>query len=453
MTQRFRIKDNRINGISGTVFQDLSKRSGCSSSATWATFSSVDGESHREGLYKTMDDVVGNAPRRGAGVAGYRFNAMSSRSVTVDKGTGSNWEVEGTAINCSGSEAYKQRFRCVDAGVTLGRRTSGFSTYPIDSSTGRITIPFGVSPTLVNRALSLATTSVWSKRGRGGSNSNLYESLAEVDKTLAMFKGYIDSARKIYLRAQHDRPDLMVREASSIYLMTRYGFAPTVSDIFHIIEALKVNLGVVLESTRSQEIVSDFTSLSRSSSDAATIRISGTTTTQNVARIRVLSVDQYNRTILDALGFGYKNLATVPWELMSNSFIYDWFANIGDFIGSMIPAFGLTQIGSCTVLEQESTQIWVGNNSEIINPSTFTMISAPTSVTCKRVLKSYSRSIGLGAPSLAFKLDFKFSNLTRALDAVTLLIGKLPVKHLNDFNRALNKRGKKLFSNTRNYTE
>jgi hypothetical protein len=54
---------------------------------------------------------------------------------------------------------------------------------------------------------------------------------------------------------------------------------------------------------------------------------------------------------------------------------------------------------------------------------------------------------------LAFKLDFKFSNLTRALDAVTLLIGKLPVKHLNDFNRALNKRGKKLFSNTRNYTE
>jgi hypothetical protein len=133
----------------------------------------------------------------------------------------------------------------------------------------------------------------------------------------------------------------------------------------------------------------------------------------------------YERTLLDSLGLSYKNLVTLPWELTKMSFVYDWFANIGDLIGSLVPAFGLNQIGSCTVVERKRIDSWVSTGYTLVNPSVFTVLQPPSPCSHKKTTTWYTRSIGLGAPSLAIKLDFGFDKLLRSADAAALLAQRM----------------------------
>jgi len=112
-------------------------------------------------------------------------------------------------------------------------------------------------------------------------------------------------------------------------------------------------------------------------------------------------------------------LLTLPWELIPYSFVVDWFVNIGDFIGAMSPSLGWTQLGSCHVLKREKVlqlaplQTTPGSAVEaILKPATGSYKLTQTSV---------SRQAGLSAPGLVVKSDFRFSNLTRCLDAYSLL--------------------------------
>lgn len=424
MRSRFRFKDDR-HLQSGTRYEQWSK-STCAVSPVWTTYYTVPDSAYRTGSYKHMNDIVGNAPNRKLPpTLGYKFNPMSSAEVIIEQGTGSSWIAENNSSACAGVEAYKPRYRRTEGNLTLGRQFSGFS-HPIDATTGAVLGYPTINSDLLNRARSLAVTEVWSKRGRGASSSNLYESLAEVDKTLHMLNGYLTSARKIAEAAKKRNPRLMARELSSTYLMTRYGFIPTVSDIFNTLLALESRLGIALESTRSKEVVTETSNYTTFGTDAGTIQVYGAVTSKTVATVRALSLDQYNRTLIDALGLSPKNLLTLPWELLSNSFVYDWFANIGDFLGAITPTFGLTQIGSTIAITIERTDSWAASEYGI-NPG-FTAIQWPGPCTCKRIYKTYYRSVGLDAPSLVMKLDFKFDGLIRCLDALSLFTQRVVPK-------------------------
>ena len=419
---RFRIKDER--GAAPSVsYYDWIKRSSCSSAATWAPYSTSSSPNWRSGRYSCMDDVVGNGPRPSQGIAGFRFNPMTRSVVEISTGSDGDWEIQSTSSSCSGADLYYPKYKRVSGGLTLGRQLCGFG-YAIDEN-GRPVFAPVVDPRLIHDAWGRCSTKVWSERGRGGSNSNLYESLAEIDKTLGLLSSYLTTARKIATAARRANPKAFVKEASSAYLMTRYGFMPTLSDIFNTLLALDASLGLVLETTRAQEEVVDTSSSSRTTGEAATWTHSGFVSQETKATFRAMSLDRYERTIRDALGLSTKNLVTVPWDLKTMSFVYDWFFNINDFLGSLVPDFGVTQIGGCRTMRLETVYTYVKTASALNSPSSFTVLRAPPQVSCEMISLQYVRLIGLQAPSLYVNADFKFSNMTRALDAATLLAQKL----------------------------
>lgn len=417
MTSRFRKRDSRSNG--SLVTYDNYLKPTCSASPVWSTYY-TSGYSWPVGKYENMDDIVGDKPKPNTGVAGYRFHPMSYHSQEIGSGSGSSWEVKVITQDCSlPAELYNRRYRRSGA-LTPARQYCGFA-FSIDPN-GRLIMPNIVDPKQYSQAVNLCVTDCLSKVGRGGSSTNLYEALAEVDKTLGMASQYLQAATKI---ARSKGLINRCKAVGNAYLLTRYGFKPLVSDIFATLEALKTPLGSIIETTRSSSAVTSVTSYTNSYNDAGTFSIAGLVTRTQTVTVRATSLNQYQQTLQDALGLGYKNLMTVPWELVPYSFVVDWFVNVGDFIGSLTPNFGVSPIGSCLVTDVKTEDKWIQTGYTLLSPSTFSLISPPSSGYVSSTYHSKNRILGLPAPSLEIKTDFRFDHLTRCLDASALLLQRL----------------------------
>jgi len=395
----------------------------CLDSAAWSEYYSATSPDWRCGTYRHMDDVIGNAPRRWEGPKGFRFNDMSSASQTIDAGLGQDWVIQTSSEACSGGGNYHPSFARDNQGLTLGRQLCGFKH--VIAPDGHLVLPaIGAGP-IVDYLRSLTSTRVWSNRARGGSRTNLYEAIAESEKTLKILHEYMSIGKKIVEAYKRRQVGTLLRHTSSAYLMTRYGLAPVVSDIFHTLEALKATLGNVYETTRAREELVDYTSSTSVVPEADTWNHSVRTITETVVAVKAVSVDQYERNQFDSLGLGIKNLATVGWELVPLSFVADWFGNIGDFIGALIPDVGYYQIGSCT-----SVKVTVKSRFEIMDsvlwaPSTYSVI-IPPSGTCSQEVSTYYRTRGLLCPKILIRPNFGFEgNILRIMDAAALIKQRL----------------------------
>jgi len=203
--------------------------------------------------------------------------------------------------------------------------------------------------------------------------------------------------------------------------MTRYGLLPTVMDIQHVIKALEVKLGSMIQSSRANSPYATTNSYTRNTTDGGTFSINGIVNRTTDINVRGWSLDQFEMTRALSLGLGSKNLLTVPWELTRLSFVIDWFVNVGSFIGSAVPLLGFTQLSSglsvsVTTLEQYSIA-----SSSLVQPSLFDVVTAPIGQ-CESITKYYVRLPGLLAPTLMIKPDFKFGSFLRCADAYSLLI-------------------------------
>lgn len=418
MKSRFRVKNEIVNA--GGCHYERYTTPSCGVTPSWNTFYTLPASAYKIGKYSNMDDIVGDRPNRKLGVSGYKFHPVSMSSQTIDAGTGADsWLVHNTTKLCSPPYDHFTYFRRISDGLSGGRQFSGFS-FVIDPN-GRLIMPSISDIKGFERAINLCVTDVMSKIGRGGSSTNLYEGLAEVDKTLGMVSSYLDAARKI---ASTKGLISKCKAVGNAYLLTRYGFKPLVSDIFASLEAINASLGLITETTRSQEQVTSVTSSSTTSGDAGTFTIGGIVTRTQTVSIRAMSLNQYHRTRADALGLGAKNLMTVGWELIPYSFVVDWFVNVGDFIGSLTPDFGVTPVGSCLVSKVETQDRWMQTSATKSNAAQ-TVDMPPNGGSCTATYKQTNRTLGLPLPSLTMKNDFRFSNLTRALDASALLLQRL----------------------------
>jgi hypothetical protein len=283
-------------------------------------------------------------------------------------------------------------------------------------------MPDIIDPRGYSQVVNLCVADCLSKVGRGGSSTNLYEAMFEADKSLKIASEYLHAATKI---ASTKGLINKCRAAGNAYLLTRYGFKPLVSDIFASLEAFKTPLGHIIETSRSSESVTSVTASINTYVDGGTFSISGLTTRTQVVTAKATSLNQYQKNLMDALGLGYKQLLTVGWELIPYSFVVDWFVNVGDLLGSITPNFGVEPIGSCLVIRTDTTDRWIQTGQSLVDPSTFTAVTVPSSGYIDMIYRSTNRIVGLPTPELTIKTDFRFDHLTRALDAATLLLQRL----------------------------
>lgn len=420
MPQRLRVRDER-SSLGPATYEHYAKAACNATPPVWTVY--FNSGARDVGTYTNMTDVTGNPPRPKDDGSGYVCNNMDRVSASIDAGSGTDWEVETKAAFCTAPFQYFQRARRKANGLTIGRHFSRFS-HAVSPADGKIVAGELISSSELDRVVKFVSTEVLSKRGRGSSKSNLYESLAEFDKTLGLLQQYMDRFRKIYVHAVRKNPRAFVGDATALYLMTRYGLMPTVKDIQNTIRALNANLGSIVETTRSQYSYVEKSTLNSTIADVNTINIHGTTTITSNVTVRGWSVDQYELTLTDALGLNSKNLLTVAWELQKWSFVYDWVANIGSYIGALVPSFGVKQLTSGYTIEIEQIRQYVITGSTLVDPSVHTLVTAPSG-SCTMSVRSKRRVAGLLAPSLVIVPDFKTGSLLRVLDAFSLLFQQM----------------------------
>lgn len=405
---RTRFKDERITLLGGDLQSNTNN-------ASWVSYTQ---EANRVmGKYTYMIDVVGNRPKPQLGLSGYRFNPMSRDLVEVGKGDGQDWEVQDIALQGVAPNQYHWRYKRVNRGLSLGAYLSGFSIklYP----SGAIIMPPILDNDALNSATAEAVSSCLSDVGRGAQN-NLYESLAELDKTLGMAASLFDAGRKLASPGMISKAQAL----GNAWLLYRYGYKPLVSDIEAILKALKKTQGLILETTRGASSVTFATGTSATQSYAGTFSFTGLLTRTQTVNVRAMSLNHYEAGLADLLGLGAKNLLTVPWELIPYSFVVDWFVNVGDFLGSIMPTFGVSSVGSCLVTDVKTSDRWMMTGFTHLKAATQT-INTPPSGSCNMSYSSKTRTIGLPAPELIIRNDFKLSNLVRMLDANSLLLQRL----------------------------
>jgi hypothetical protein len=259
-------------------------------------------------------------------------------------------------------------------------------------------------------------TSVMNQRGRG--DTNLFETLAEADKSLRLLSDTIGTLNK---SIAHAVLRTRVKSFASLWLMYRYAWMPLVQDTVVVVKGIHKKVGALRQTSRSQGTIErSSTRAVEYSNIQMTISINEVTTDR--LRVRCMSLDEYVSSMYTNIGLTSKGLMTLPWELIPYSFVVDWFVNVGDYIGAVTPAFGWKQLGSCHVMERER-RIYLAATSTVAKPNW--SITMPCTGTYSYKVLTRHRLPYLPTPSLVIKSDFRFSNFNRVMDSVGLLLQKI----------------------------
>lgn len=408
MSQRFRSR-----GVLDTsaISQQQSLWNTCSNTA-WTTNGTQ--PLFATGTRQTFSDeiVPGFHRRRKNGEVFFNFMHATEVNGARDSGVGPTRHYK-TATNCSGNLVYPS-YR------DIGNQVENLYSVAIGQSltAGRVPPIQDLHGSAVSDLMIEVSTRVQSDRGR--SDSNLWESLAESDQALGSISGIFKSSLDV-LRSRNLRG--FTKSASSGYLIWRYGIKPMISDVNSVLKGLSAKVGRVRKTTRSKGTLNGYRQRIVTYSGQFLVDISEQSF--DTVTVRAMSLDEHVIDYLENIGITSKGLITLPWELVTYSFVADWFANFGDFLGAMTPAFGWDQLGSCIVVARDQrNQI---NAYQSRNGADF-YIDVPCSG--GYTYRSYSRTryAGLPRPGIVIKSDFRFSNLTRCLDALSLLAQRVLTK-------------------------
>lgn len=393
----------------------------CANAPVWNLNATVS-RYEENGSYSTMVDTVTRnfAKRRKAGEV--FFSPMSMQSVKIYNSSGVIPQFGQVTPFCVGSpNEYWWGRRDTFVNCTLGGTTSGFRFNVLPS--GAITPPARLcTQGDLDSLVSEVSTSVLNKRARA--KQNLYETVAEVHKSTSLLSDTLGSALKVISR----KGDLLRRakDAGSAYLAYRYGLKPIMMDIEGICSGLTKDVGVKRVTSRESENLL-FSQLSTSSvvlneDGMAQLQAVRSFNVTDQYEVRAMSLDEYYASMTHNIGFADKGLITLPWELLPYSFVVDWFVNVGDFIGALVPTPNVRALGSCVVIDRVYRNEYTVDQTGPSNPQ---YTHTPSRGTHTYEYHERTRAPGLPPPRITVKADFRLDQLTRAADSVALIVQRL----------------------------
>lgn len=284
---------------------------------------------------------------------------------------------------------------------------------------GSLVIPRIVNASDLQGLITEACTSVLSNRGRAPTDS--WENLAEMGSTVSMLRHPIASWFKVYRRYGVLQPGMSsAQSVSNAYLMWRYGLSPLIASVEDIMKSLKqMNPAPQRKSTHAQCVDRRTASIAKSGTFG--IFVAGTNVlVDHSYKVRATSLDDYVLDLPKALGFDGKSLATLPWQLVKLSFVADWFVNIGDLLGAYADCVsGTRNLGACYTVTEELMGTFT-HSTTTSNNSGWSIIK-PGSAQVVTLERSVKRYVGLAAPGVTVKSDFRLSEATRVADALALI--------------------------------
>jgi hypothetical protein len=287
---------------------------------------------------------------------------------------------------------------------------------------GGVSIPIYIEPGAVlnqkdmNDFITEKSTELQNKRGRP--DHDIWESVAELDKTVSILPGLLKSLKKATPLVK--RSDLQ-KSISEVWLTYRYGIKPLLADIEGVMKGLNKKVGKIRQNYRATGMI-QAKSAETLTWNSAQYGLTILANYEDRMTVRACSIDEFDATQAFNIGFSTKGLLTLPWELTRYSFVVDWFTNIGDFLGAITPAVGFTQLGSCISVFREK-EITLSHITDIGNGGWEVLI--PSQGRYHSYVGEYQRTPGTPSPGLVIRNDFKFHNIIRSLDALSLLIVQL----------------------------
>lgn len=289
-----------------------------------------------------------------------------------------------------------------DAGVV---QASGYTSWP-----SRYDL---ISSSEVGGLTTEASTRVLSAIGRASTDS--WENLAETQKTVGMLWSPIKSFMRFDKRFQIASAGL---SAANAWLMYRYGIMPLINSVDGVLTALNRNVIPLRKTTRAQA-TANATYVGSVTWTAAqwqrTYRIQKTES----HTVRAMSLDTVVRSMYNDLGFDSKSLIQLPWNLIPYSFVADWFLNVGDYIGALGQAFQPQSLGRCTVHQSVLSQVRQSTND--VNTNSYQVLNSKQLLLWRQDNVYTTRDLGLSAPGIVFKSNFRLDDVTRVGDALALI--------------------------------
>jgi hypothetical protein len=261
------------------------------------------------------------------------------------------------------------------------------------------------------------STKVMAERCRP--DNNLFETLAELDKSVALIPNFMKGIRG---RIPKGTRQMLEGTLASAWLAYRYGVMPLIRDTYAVIEGLAKRTGQIRETTRANSPTLHRIQSAVKAGPGSTAAHEFAELHQHKVSIRCMSLDEYERTAAHAIGFDFSKLITTPWELLPYSFVIDWFANVGDYINSLIPQFGCRQLGSCVTINEERS--FTLTHLRDVPVAGWTVLS-PSSGSYRSAIVSRRRIVGPLQTSVMVRNDFRFTNMTRTLDSIALVLARV----------------------------
>lgn len=419
---RYRTRDRRSTTYGTLRTENLVKAACNSTLPTW--IKNWEGTyAVKSGSYFSMADAVVKGYNKRSQRGEVFFNPMRSASYTIDAGYGGGGALmRPSSQTCSAPNSYYMDFRTIQSGVSESRIVMPTSNLELDFN-GQVVVPTSIVSNDDIRKLHVES-STQCLADRGTSDSNQWEAVAELNKSLAMAS---QAASQIEEFTRKKGALLKkAKAASNLYLLYRYGLTPLMASLQTATEGMLKAEGKIRQTSRGSASTSKTVTSSTTASPYGAYRLDVLVTTTETYKVRTTSLDEMFASMANNIGFTSKGLMQLPWELLPYSFVVDWFANIGDVYAASLPTFGLNGLGSCTVVERNIVRRvdQVGSAVSLSGYSIQTQ-PIPTGYSCQWTEKT--RNPGLSNPGLVIRSDFKFDSehKLRILDALSLVTQRL----------------------------
>lgn len=308
------------------------------------------------GNSRTMTDEIVPSFKRRVASGEVFFNRMTANEVTLNPAIlGGPTVFTGNGFQCSGANRYQSVYEFGTA-------------YPLDGH-GALFQPvagtWSPSPLLSNgeieNAIDEASTRCHSVRG--DPPVDFWESIAERKQSYAMLASYLDTSKQIanglYADVNSNRQSpfrSFVRGTSKVtagaagaWLISRYGLLPLLKDIQALRKQIEAKRDEAERHTaRGKAVVERFVNTPFSvTQGGGHIVKNGNVLYTDVLDVRATSLDEWKLSLADHFGLSPRGLVTLPYELLTLSFVADWYVNIGEWLKALVPRPAVNQLGSC----------------------------------------------------------------------------------------------------------
>ncbi len=260
------------------------------------------------------------------------------------------------------------------------------------------------------------STKVQSDRHK--SLSNLYEDIAEANQTYRMLKKPLAALESFSKKLPIARS---LEAASSYWLQYRYGVMPLINTVTEVALGIKAKRRAVRKTTRAKGVITRSSFASTNHDLGGQWRYTVAISSTDTLTVRAMSLDAYYSDALYESGLSLSGFVTLPWELIPYSFVADWFVNVQDYLGALVPSPSFEDLGSCYVATRDTITKYNVAITANLNPSTGTLTSSPDGDVISQLVTKTRRP--LVKPALVIKSDFRFDaqHPFRTLDSLALI--------------------------------